>query len=112
MKTRIKQLRQEKNYTQEFLAVKVGANQTALSRIECGLSIPDADLIVRLSAAFHVSADYILCLSDQRLSENNTVKRNADARNGYQTQLSLLQRLTPNQRIHLQHFLESIGGLY
>ena len=58
MKTRIKQLRQEKNYTQEFLAVKVGANQTALSRIECGLSIPDADLIVRLSAAFHVSAAY------------------------------------------------------
>ncbi len=29
MKTRIKQLRQEKKYTQEVLAVKVGANQTA-----------------------------------------------------------------------------------
>ena len=44
MKTRIKELRREKNYTQEALAAKVGVNQTALSRIECGLTIPDADL--------------------------------------------------------------------
>lgn len=112
MKTRIKQLRQEKNYTQESLAMKVGANQTALSRIECGLSIPDADLIVRLSDTFQVSADYILCLSDQRLSNCNASKTNADNRHRYQTQISLLQKLSPNQLIHLQHFLESIGGLY
>ena len=60
MKTRIKELRQEKKYTQELLALKAETNQTLLSRIECGLAVPDADLIVRLSTAFHVSADYIL----------------------------------------------------
>ncbi len=111
MKTRIKQLRQEKHYTQEYLAVKIGANQTALSRIECGISIPDADLIVRLSNAFHVSADYILCLSDQRLSYGRTTEKNIDNRR-YQSQIKLLQKLNPIQRIHLQHFLESISGLY
>ncbi|HBA68239.1 MAG TPA: hypothetical protein DCZ40_02650 [Lachnospiraceae bacterium] len=112
MKTRIKELRQERNYTQELLAVKVGANQTALSRIECGLAIPDADLIVKLSSAFHVSADYILCLSDQRLLNDNTDGKNTNIPPWFQTQLSLLQRLNPNQRIHLQHFLESIEGIY
>lgn len=112
MKTRIKELRQEKNYTQELLAVKAGTTQTALSRIECGLTIPDADLIVKLSATFHVSADYILCLSDQRLLNGNPNDKNTCIPSWYQTPLSLLQKLNPNQRIHLQHFLESIGGIY
>ena len=49
MKTRIKELRQENNYTQEILAIKIGANQTTLSRIECGLTVPDADIIIKLS---------------------------------------------------------------
>ncbi len=112
MKTRIKQLRMEKHYTQEYLAIKIGANQTALSRIECGLSTPDADLIVRLSNAFHVSADYILCLTDQRVSYGKTEEKNIGSNCRYQTQITLLQKLNPVQRIRLQHFLESISGLY
>lgn len=111
MKTRIKELRQEKNYTQESLAGKVGANQTTLSRIECGLTIPDADLIVKLSSVFHVSADYILCLSDRRLIDN-AEEKNSGSPPWYQAQITLLQKLSPNQRAHLQHFLESIGGVY
>ena len=67
METRIKELRQEKKYTQESLAIKVGVNQTTLSRIECGIMIPDADLLVRLSDTFKVSIDYILGLSNHRL---------------------------------------------
>lgn len=66
MKNRIKELRQENNYTQKLLALKVGIDQTTLSRIECGITIPDASLLVRLSDAFRVSIDYILCLSDTK----------------------------------------------
>lgn len=66
MNTRIKQLRQEKRYTQESLALKVGVNQTTLSRIECGVTIPDAYLLVRLSDTFKVSIDYILGISNHR----------------------------------------------
>lgn len=122
MKTRIKELRQEKKYTQELLALKAETNQTLLSRIECGLAVPDADLIVRLSATFHVSADYILCLSDQRCpvdqlltgvpytaavgGSGNTAQNMA----WQKAQLSLFQRLNPTQRTHLQNFLESITG--
>ena len=68
MKTRIKELRLEKNLTQQTLAKYLGTNQTTLSKIECGLAIPDAMLLISLSNLFHVSTDYILCLSEERLS--------------------------------------------
>ena len=122
MKTRIKELRQEKKYTQELLALKAETNQTLLSRIECGLAVPDADLIIRLSTTFHVSADYILCLSDQRCpvgqplpggprcSAAGGTGKNAKNIAWQKAQLSLLQRLNPIQQAHLQNFLESITG--
>ena len=112
MKTRIKELRLEKNYTQEALAAKAGVNQTALSRIECGLSLPDADLLVRLSEIFQVSTDYILCLSEQRTFTEHLPDNIVRHFQRYQTHISLLQKLNPNQRIHLQHFLESMEAIY
>lgn len=112
MKTRIKELRQEKKYTQEFLARQAGTNQALLSRIECGLTIPDADLIVRLSAALHVSADYLLCLSDQRRPAVILPERKVNAAVWQKALFSFLQRLSPNQRIHLLRFLESMEGVY
>lgn len=112
MRTRIKELRQEKKYTQEFLALQAGTNQALLSRIECGLAVPDADLIVRLSAALHVSADYLLCLSDQRRPACNNAERKINTAIWQKTLFSLLQRLSPNQRIHLLRFLESMEGAY
>lgn len=110
MKTRIKELRQEKNYTQERLAIKIGANQTTLSRIECGLTIPDAETIIRLSAAFHVSTDYILCQSDQRFLSSHPAQTSHHP--NHQAQHPLLEKLNPCQRTHLLHFLESMEGYY
>lgn len=112
MKTRIKELRLEKHYTQESLAAKAGVNQTALSRIECGLTLPDADLLIRLSEIFQVSTDYILCLSDRRLFDDQLPEHLIRHFQRYQTHISLLQKLNPTQRIHLQHFLESMEAIY
>ena len=111
MKTRIKELRTEQGYTQESLALKIGVTQTSLSRIECGISIPDADLLIRLSDTFEASTDYILCLSDQRLPDHGSDSL-AKYLQRYQTHISLLQKLNPSQRIHLQHFLESMAAIY
>lgn len=110
MKTRIKELRQEKNYTQELLAVEIGANQTTLSRIECGLTIPDADIIIRLSSAFHVTTDYILCQSDQRLLPEPPAPIFQPAKD--QPQNPLLEKLNPRQQSYLLRFLESMVGYY
>ena len=110
MKTRIKELRQENNYTQEILAIKIGANQTTLSRIECGLTVTDADIIIKLSDTFQVSTDYILCKSDHRLLSDHSSKVNQPPKS--RTQLSPLERLNPCQQAHLLHFLESMMGYY
>lgn len=110
MKTRIRELRQENNYTQEILAVKIGANQTTLSRIECGLTIPDADMIIRLSDTFQVSTDYILCKSDHRRFSSHSPKVNQPTKPHIKQ--SPFERLNPRQQAHLLHFLESMEGYY
>lgn len=66
MENRIKELRKENSYTQQLLALKIGIDQTTLSRIERGITIPDACLLIRLADAFCVSIDYMLCLSDSK----------------------------------------------
>lgn len=111
MKTRIKELRMEKNLTQDFLATKAGINQTSLSRIECGISTPDAGLLIRLSDIFQVSTDYLLCLTDNRLPASHADNISKYLQR-YQTHISLLQKLNPSQRSHLQHFLESMEAIY
>lgn len=108
MKTRIKQLRQEKHYTQEFLAGQIGANQTALSKIECGVSVPDAGLIVALSEIFQVSADYILYLSEHRASADALLKTNFYNLKKYEKYLFSLQKFSVNQRVSFQNFLDSM----
>lgn len=102
MKTRIKELRQENQFTQELLANKIGVTQAALSRIERELSIPDAELLIRLSGIFHVSVDYLLLLSDQRTGSKHNMKHIQDI-------ISSLPDFSARQRFHLQNFLESIA---
>lgn len=52
MKTRIKELRLEKNLTQQALAEHLGINQTTLSKLERESSVPDAALLIDLSRFF------------------------------------------------------------
>lgn len=108
MNTRIKQLRIEKHFTQAFLASQIGATQAALSKIECGISIPDAILLVNLSDIFQVSTDYILYLSDHRFSADTLLSDHIRSMQGYNAYISSLQKFSSSQRRHLQNFLNSI----
>lgn len=110
MKTRIKELRLEKNLTQQTLAKHLGTNQTTLSKIECGLAIPDAMLLISLSNLFHVSTDYILCLSEERLSADSLLADNMHRLKKYQHFISLYQKMTPKQQTDFYNFLCSLLG--
>ena len=46
MKTRIKELRLEKNLTQESLAKYLGVNQATVSKLENESTTPDATLLI------------------------------------------------------------------
>lgn len=108
MKTRIKELRMEKNLTQQTLANYLGVNQTTLSKLECGLSTPDAMLVISASRFFQVSTDYVLYLSEERLSADLLLADNMHLLKKYQHLISLYQKLTPRQQKDCYNFLCSI----
>ena len=108
MKTRIKELRMEKNLSQQALANHLGVNQTTLSKLECGLSTPDAMLVISASRFFQVSTDYVLYLSEERLSADSLLADNMHLLKKYQHLISLYQKLPPHQQKNCYNFLCSI----
>lgn len=57
---KIMNLRKQNNWSQEDLAEKLGISRQSVSKWESGTSIPDIDKIIKLSAIFDVSTDYLL----------------------------------------------------
>ena len=53
---RIKELRNKRGFTQEFLAEKIGVGQRNLSKIECGNNFVTADTLQKIINAFEISA--------------------------------------------------------
>lgn len=66
MKTRIKDLREDSDLTQQNVADAIGITQRKYSYIETGIQPLTDELIVRLAGFYHTSADYILCLTDKK----------------------------------------------
>lgn len=57
---RLKKLRQQKGITQEILAAELGVSKSVISYYEMQTRYPSPHVIKKLSAIFHVSADYLL----------------------------------------------------
>lgn len=53
-------LRRKNNWSQEELAEMLGISRQSVSKWESGTSIPDLDKIIKLSAIFGVTTDYLL----------------------------------------------------
>ncbi|MCI8323953.1 MAG: helix-turn-helix transcriptional regulator [Lachnospiraceae bacterium] len=111
MKTRIKELRLEKKLTQQALAEQLGINQTSLSKIECGASTPDALLLADLSRFFHVTTDYILLLSEERLAADSLLADNMCNLKKYQHLITIYQKMTQKQQGYFYNFLCSMLGM-
>lgn len=108
MKTRIKELRLEKKLTQQALAKHLGINQTSLSKIECGASTPDALLLIDLSRFFQVTTDYILLLSEERLTADYLLEDNMRNLKKYQRLITLYQKMSQKQQGDFYNFLRSM----
>lgn len=69
---KIKQLRIEKEWTQEYVANQLNISMGALSRYETGMYEPKSlDLIKDFSILFDVSTDYLLGTSNERHPYSN-----------------------------------------
>lgn len=61
---RLKELRNEKELSQDELAKQTGLSRSAISAWESGTRVPAATAVVALAKFFGVSADYLLGLED------------------------------------------------
>lgn len=60
IKTRLRELRKQSNYSQQDLADMIGVTKQTISQYERGVREPDFDNLLALCDVFNVSADYLL----------------------------------------------------
>ena len=65
MRNRLKELRKQRGYTQIFLQMQTGIEQSLLSKFESGERVPPTETLLRLADFYDVSIDYILCRTDK-----------------------------------------------
>jgi len=56
---RIRQLRQERRWTQAEFAEKLGVHQKQVSSYERGVNVPSTEILIKLAEAFNVTLDYL-----------------------------------------------------
>ena len=59
LKNRIKQLRQENQWTQAELGKKLGVHQKQVSAYDRGANVPSTEVLIKLIDVFNVSLDYL-----------------------------------------------------
>lgn len=84
---KLRQIRQEKGYTQQTLAEKAGIGNVYLGEIERGLKMPSLNCFIRIIEALDVSADSVL---REELSSGREYI--------YDEITQKMQNLTPQQR--------------
>ena len=57
---RIKELREEKAWTQTELAKILGVTRSCVNAWEMGISVPSTQYVVELASLFHISTDFPL----------------------------------------------------
>ena len=62
---RIRHLRDKAGMKQVELAKRLGISRSAVNSWEMSLSVPSIANIIEMTQIFHVSADYLLALSDR-----------------------------------------------
>ncbi len=80
--SRIRRLREEKDWSQLELAKKVHINNSVMSRIESGKRPVEDELLISFANLFNVTTDYLLGRSN---NPNSEVVTGAHAPQGYES---------------------------
>lgn len=103
---RIKQLREERGWSQRALAARIGANPKTVNFWEREVSEPSAGFVVALADAFECTADYVLGRSDDLGVVNVQRELSGEEKNI----LSLYSALGREKRKQLTDFALFLSG--
>jgi len=89
----IRELRIQRGMTQVDLAKRLGVSKSVISSYENGVHLPPYDILIRLSALFGVSCDYLLGVSDTPyISVDGLTQKQIEALQGIAEELRQLNR--------------------
>lgn len=111
----LKELRQNKGWSQGQLAKKVGVDIQRISKYERGVSCPTPDMMVKLATALGVSLDYLLKGEkemDESYIQNQEWLKRLEKLNHLpqEDQISLMKVIDAVLRNH--HFEEMLHGKF
>lgn len=92
--TKLRQLRQERQWTQKQIAKQIGVTASIVSAYETGIRFPSYEALIKLARLYHVSTDYLLGVS---------TKRSADSQH-----LVSLDGLTPERIMLVLQLIETL----
>lgn len=121
---KIKSFRELKNFTQEYMADKLGITQAAYSKIENGTNKISYAKIEDISKILGIKPEELLAFDSQKFfnsfnnvkgSNNDSVTINLeenDIKKLYEDKIALLQKLLDITEIELQKYKERFGDLF
>ncbi len=98
LKDNIKTLRKNKGLSQEELSIKLNVVRQTISKWETGLSVPDAEMLVKISELFEVPVSEILGENIEE-KETNDLKVISEKLEVINEQISLSQKQKKKQTI-------------
>lgn len=87
MSSRLQELRQKAQLSQEDLAERIGVSRQAISKWESEQSNPDIENIIRLSEVYNISTDYIL--KGTQPTVTNTPRKKSEYTSAYKTLIAV-----------------------
>ena len=69
----LRSIRKSKGFTQEELAARLNVVRQTVSKWEKGLSVPDADILIKIAELFEVSVSELLGANIRSGTDQNTV---------------------------------------
>lgn len=100
--TRLCDLRKMRNMTQKELAEKLSLSVNSISMYERGLSTPNDDVKIRIAQIFHVSLDYLLGNTDEKVQNPS----------GLCSELMMLKSIPPEAQAEVRGFADYLKEKY
>ena len=63
---RLKEIREDRDYTQNYIAEYLNMSQTGYSKYECGERDIPTEVLKKLAKLYNISIDYLLYMTDER----------------------------------------------